>query len=151
MVKPAHFCLGVVLLVCAGLRAGAETLEAESARAYVRARYEADLATVHTFRPTYPFWQHLFTIPDGRIIVGSAKDGRLLATLPVAGDWTRDGVWQDPSLQAILAGHALPKRLTDRRAELVRLLEPTTGPLVHNPTRGHFLLDNVPRYGGFLR
>ena len=32
----------------------------------------------------------------------------------------------------------------------MRLLEPTTGPLVHNPTRGNFLLDNVPRYGGFL-
>ena len=124
--------------------------EERSVRAYVRARYDVDLTTVRTFRPAYPFWQHLFTIPDGRIILGSAKDGRLLATLPAQGDWARDGVWQDPSLKPLVAGRALPKRLTDRRAELVRLLEPTTGPLVHNPTRGHFLLENVPRYGGFI-
>jgi hypothetical protein len=150
-VKPAHFCLGVVLLACAALEARAQvSLEEQSTRAYVRARYEADLTTVRTFRPAYPFWQHLFAIPDGRIILGSAKDGRLLATLPVQGDWTRDGIWQDVSLKPLVAGRAWPKRLNDRRAELVRLLEPTTGPLVHNPTRGHFLLDNVPRYGGFL-
>jgi hypothetical protein len=33
---------------------------------------------------------------------------------------------------------------------VVRLLAPKTGPLVHNPTRGQFLLPNVPRYGRFL-
>ena len=121
------------------------------ARAYVRERFESDLATVRTLRPAYPFWQHLFTeIPDGRIIVGSAKDGRLLATLPVQADWARDAIWQDESLKALVAGRTLPKRLADRRTALVRLLEPTTGPLVHNPTRGRFLLDNLPRYGGFL-
>lgn len=145
-----QICFAVVLIVLAAQAAYAESPEEQSVRAFARARFEADLATVRALRPAYPFWQHLFTIPDGRIIVGSAKDGRLLATLPVQGDWTRDAVWQDPSLKTLVAGRALPKRLTDRRAELVRLLEPTTGPLVHNPTRGRFLLDNVPRYGGFL-
>ena len=95
--KPAHFCLGVVLLVCSALEAPAQvSLEEQSAHAYVRARYQSDLATVRTFRPAYPFWQHLFTIPDGRIILGSAKDGRLLATLPVQGDWARDGSGRMP-------------------------------------------------------
>jgi hypothetical protein len=146
-----QICLVVALIVLAGLTARAEmSAEEASARAFVRERYEADLATVRALRPAYPFWQHLFTIPDGRIIVGSAKDGRLLATLPVRGDWARDAVWQDPALKSLVVGRPLPKRLTDRRTELVRLLEPTTGPLVHNPTRGHFLLNNVPRYGGFL-
>jgi hypothetical protein len=146
-----RICLVFALIVLAGPTARAETSPEEaSARAFVRDRYEADLATVRAMRPAYPFWQHLFTIPDGRIIVGSARDGRLLATLPVQGDWSRDAVWQDQSLKALVAGRPLPKRLADRRAELVRLLEPTTGPLVHNPTRGHFLLNNVPRYGVFL-
>ena len=122
----------------------------QAARAYVHARMGADLETVRTFRPAYGFWQHLFAIPDGRIIVGSAQDGRLLATLPQKGDWARDATWQDESLRALVAGRTLPVRLTDRRSELVRLLEPTTGPLLHNPTRGNFLLPNVPRYGGFL-
>ncbi len=121
-----------------------------SARAYVQARFDADLATVRAFRPAYPFWQYLFTIPDGQIIVGSAKDGRLLARLPERGDWLRDGVWEDSSLKSMVEGRALPARLSDRRTELVRVLEPATGPLVHNPTRGNFLLPNVPRYGGFL-
>ena len=121
-----------------------------AARAYVRARLQADVATVKTLRPAYTFWQHLFTIPDGRIIVGSARDGRLLATFPAKGDWTRDGIWHDPSLKALVAGRSLPTRLNDRRTEVVRLLEPTAGPLVHNPTRGDFLLGNLPRYGAFL-
>jgi hypothetical protein len=143
--------LTIAVVLLAALPASAEmSLEEQSARAFARARYEADLATVRALRPAYPFWQHLFTIPDGRIILGSAKDGRLLATFRVQGDWSRDAVWQDESLKPLLAGRVLPKRLADRRAEVVRLLEPTTGPLVHNPTRGNFLLDNVPAYGGFL-
>ncbi len=105
---------------------------------------------MRAFRPAYSFWQHLFAVPDGRIIVGSGIDGRLLATLPDQGNWTSQTGWADSSLPALLAGRTLPVRLTDRRDELVRLLEPTTGPLIHNPTRGNFLLPNIPRYAPFL-
>jgi hypothetical protein len=48
-------------------------------------------------------------------------------------------------------GRTLPKQLNARRDELVRLLTPVTGPLVHNPTRGQFLMPNAQRYGGFLK
>jgi hypothetical protein len=123
---------------------------AEAARSLARARFQADLDVVHAFRPAYGFWQHIFTIPDGRIVYGSAKDGRLLATFPTTGNWARDAVWEDPTLATNLAGRPLPVRLNQRRDEVVRLLEPTTGPLVHNPTRGMFLLPNAKRYGGFL-
>jgi hypothetical protein len=105
---------------------------------------------VRSFRPAYKFWQHLFVIPDGRIAVGSAKDGRLLATFPTKGDWVRQGAWEDPSLATLLIGQSLPTRLEDRREALVELLQPATGPLVHNPTRGLFLMPNAQRYGRLL-
>jgi len=105
---------------------------------------------VRMFRPAYEFWQHIFTIPDGRIAFGSAQDGRLLAVFPSEGDWIRDGMWEDSTLAGLLNGHVLPRRLNDRREEVVRLLTPVTGPLVHNPTRGQFLLPNAERYGMFL-
>ena len=44
-----------------------------------------------------------------------------------------------------------PRQLDARRDELVRLLTPVTGPLVHNPTRGQFLMPNAQRYGSFLQ
>src|SRR4029434_5077798 len=44
----------------------------------------------------------------------------------------------------------LPKQLNARRDELVRLLTPVTGPLVHNPTRGQFLMPNAQRSASFL-
>jgi len=109
-----------------------------------------DLAAVQAHRPAYAFWQYLFTVPDGRILLGSGKDGRLLALLPEHGDWLRDAKWEEPSLQELIAGQPLPERLDDRRTELVRLLEPSTGPLISNPSRGNFLLPNIPRFGGFL-
>ena len=65
----------------------------QAAQSHVLERLQADLTTVQTFRPAYPFWQYIFSIPDGRIVIGSARDGRLLATLPQTGDWTRDGKW----------------------------------------------------------
>lgn len=119
-------------------------------RTKARTRLHADLETVRAFRPAYAFWQHLFAIPDGRIMMGSATDGRLVAVFPQSGDWGRDATWQDPSLAELLAGRRLPVRLQDRRAEVARLLEPVTGPLIHNPTRGNFLLPNARRYGGFI-
>jgi hypothetical protein len=116
----------------------------------VDARLAADHAVVKTFRPAYPFWQHIFTIPDGRIAFGSAADGRLVATFPTRGDWAREGVWSDATLAATLAGETWPVRLDDRRELVVRRLTPALGPLLHNPTRGQFLLPNVPRYAPFL-
>ena len=121
-----------------------------AARAFSESRLQADRVAVAAFRPAYPFWQHIFTIPDGRIIFGSARDGRLLAVFPTRGNWVRDAVWQDQSLAGALAGKTLPRRLTDRRERVAQLLEPITGPLVHNPTRGRFLSPNAERYGSFL-
>ena len=117
---------------------------------HTQARLDADLEAVRTYRPAYPFWQHIFTIPDGRIVFGSAEDGRLLATFPTRGNWDSDGVWEDDSLAGTLDGQRLPRRVNDRRDEVERLLEPAAGPVVHNPTRGLFLLPNAERYGRFL-
>jgi hypothetical protein len=124
--------------------------EAVAAQAYTRARLAQDIAAVETYRPDYQFWQYIFTIPDGRIAFGSANDGRLIATFPSNGDWTRDAVWVEQGLESFLNGRTLPKQLSQRRDEVVRLLEPVTGPLVHNPTRGQFLIPNAQRYGAFL-
>ena len=156
--------LGLATVVCveSSLRAqgprtdlpfanASEPAAAQAATEYSRARLGLDLAAVQMFRPEYPFWQHIFTIPDGRIAFGSAQDGRLLAIFPAAGDWARDGVWEEQGLNGFLNGRTLPKQLDARRDELVRLLTPLTGPLVHNPTRGQFLLPNAQRYGSFLR
>lgn len=116
----------------------------------VEARVKADLEVVQSFRPAYPFWQHIFSIPDGRIAFGSGRDGRLIATFPVKGDWTQGAVWSDSALAASLAGTTWPKGLDDRRDLVMRRLEPTFGAVLHNPTRGLFLLPNIPRYGPFL-
>ncbi len=104
-----------------------------------------------TYIILYPFWQHIFIIPDGRIVYGSAQDGRLLASFPTRGDWVKGATWEDPSLAVALTGQPLPRRLGDRRDEVERLLESTAGPVVHNPTRGLFLLPNAERYGRFLQ
>jgi len=53
-------------------------------------------------------------------------------------------------LAGSLDGATWPKPLDDRRDLVVRRLEPEVGSLVHNPTRGQFLLPNVPNYGPFL-
>jgi hypothetical protein len=122
-----------------------------AAHEYARARLDLDLAAVQMYRPSYPFWQHIFTIPDGRIAFGSAQDGRLLAVFPTNGDWVRNAVWEEQALAGFLNSQTLPKRLNDRRDEVARLLTPITGPLVHNPTRGQFLAPNAQRYGSFLQ
>ena len=122
----------------------------QAAKEHTRARFAKDLAAVEVFRPAYPFWQHIFTIPDGRIIFGSAADGRLVATFPSRGNWARDAVWEESRLAGVLDGRRLPGRLSSRRTEVAELLEPLIGPVVHNPTRGLFLLPNAERYGSFL-
>ena len=116
----------------------------------VVARLQADVAVVQAFRPAYPFWQHVFSIPDGRIVFGSERDGRLVATFPSKGDWGSQAVWAEPGLAASLSGVVWPLRLDDRRELVAHRLALTTGPLIHNPTRGQFLLPNVPRFGPFL-
>jgi hypothetical protein len=117
---------------------------------HVRVRVQADLAALRAYRPEFPFWRHIFTVPDGSIIFGSAVDGRVLATFPVQGDWQRDGVWEDPALKNMLDGSVLPDDLGERRDEVARLLTPVVGRVVHNATRGLFLQPNERRYGALL-
>jgi len=127
-----------------------DSVAPSDAYGHTQARWQSDVAAMTTFRPGFSFWQHIFTIPDGRIAFGSAVDGRLLAVFPTKGNWTEQGVWSDPAAGAALAGRWLPADLDERRDEVQRLLEEVAGPVVHNPTRGQFLLPNVARYGRFL-
>ncbi len=117
---------------------------------YAVARRRDDLAALQTFRPGYPFWQHVFKLPDHSIAYGSVLDGRLLATFPTKGDWARDAVWADPTLAHILDGQPLARRLGERRDQVALLLESAVGPVLHNSTRGDALLPNARRYGSFL-
>jgi hypothetical protein len=133
------------------LSAPAVPTDAEMIETLVAIRMQGDLEALQRFRPGYPFWQHVFLLRDGSIVYGSNDDGRLLASFPVRGDWSRQANWSDEDLgPALLMGVVLPGRLTDRRDRVAALLEPLTGPVIHNPTRGEFLLPNVERYGGFV-
>ena len=116
----------------------------------VEARRRADFAAMQRFRPGYEFWRHVFTMPDGSIAFGSAVDGRLLATFPAKGEWTRHAVWADPTLAGILEGQHLARRLSERREQVAVLLERAAGPVLQNSTRGDALLRNAPRYGSFV-
>ena len=132
----------------------AETAElaaaAELAAEYAQERRAEDYAALESYRPGYAFWQHVFTIPDGHIAYGSGRDGRLLAVFPITGDWTAGADWKDPGLAHLLDGVTLAKRLDDRRDQVAGLLAAMVGPVLHNPTRGQFLLPNARRYGRFL-
>ena len=125
--------------------------DAELASERTGARRHDDVVAMGTFRPGYSFWKHNFTIPDGSIAFGSAVDGRLLAVFPAAGDWTREADWKDPALSTILIGRQLTRNLDQRREQVAALLEQAAGPVVHNATRGQFLLPNALRYGSFLQ
>ena len=116
----------------------------------VQARLNADVAAMQAFRPGYRFWQHVFTIPDGSIAFGSAADGRLLATFPTRGDWSRRAVWADPAMAGMLDGQSLARKPGERRQQVALLMERAAGPIVHNSTRGDALLMNTPRYGPLL-
>ncbi len=124
-------------------------ISAESGNRVVLRRRD-DLTAMQTFRPGYTFWQYIFTIPDGSIAFGSAVDGRLLASFPAKGDWVREANWADPALADLLTGQPLSSNLDERRDQVALLLERVAGPVLHNPTRGNFLLPNARRYGGFL-
>ena len=121
-----------------------------AAVAYGQARYEDDIASFEVHRPAYRFWQHIFSIPDGSVVYGSAADGHLVATFPQRGNWARVGEWVNPALESVLAGEPLPRRLRDRRERVAELLAPVAGELIHNPTRGRFLSPHAARHGSFL-
>jgi hypothetical protein len=114
------------------------------------ARLAADIAALQTHRPGWPFWQHVFAIPDGSVAFGSAADGRLLAVFPAAGDWTRAGRWEEPSLASLLESQSLPRAVAQRRDVVAQILGDAAGPVMHNPTRGRFLSPNAARFGGFV-
>ena len=133
-------------LIASAAPAGADP----DAQEYVRARLRTDFQAMAAFRASYPFWQHIFTIPDGAIAFGSATDGRLLATFPISGEWSRDAVFADRAAQQALAETAIAGSLADRRDVVARLLEGVVGPVVHNPTRGLFYLPNARRYGALV-
>src|SRR5688572_18230957 len=131
--------------------AAASTAHAsDGAVAIVTARRRDDFAAMHAFRPGYPFWQHVFTLPDHSIAFGSIADGRLLAIFPAKGNWTREAVWADAALAHVLEGQRLARRLSERREQVALLLERIAGPVLHNSTRGDALLPNAVRYGRFL-
>jgi len=116
----------------------------------VAARRRADYAAMRTYRPGYPFWQYVFTIPDGAIAFGSERDGRLFAVFPARGEWGRRSVWAEPALAHLLDDRPLARKVKERREQVELLLEPVTGPVVHNSTRGDALLRNIHKYGPFL-
>jgi hypothetical protein len=116
----------------------------------VEARVRADVEAMQTFRPGYRFWRHVFTIPDGSIAFGSAVDGRLLATFPARGDWSRRAAWIDPTLAHTLEGRSLARKLGERREQVALLIERAAGPVLHNSTRGDALLLSAPKYGQLL-
>jgi len=147
-VEPSHLLTRLLLVTLAVTLLG--SAPAAETAPVAEARLQADLDVVRAFRPSYPFWQHIFTIPDGRIAFGSAVDGRLVATFPSKGDWATGADWMQQDLGKALAGVKWPVRLDDRRDLVTARLEPAVGPLVHNPTRGAFLLPNIPKYGPFL-
>ncbi len=98
----------------------------------IDARQRADFAAMRTFRPGYAFWQHIFTMPDHSVAFGSAVDGRLLASFPARGDWMRKAVWADPTIDRILEGQQLARKMSERREQVALLLELAAGPVVHN-------------------
>ena len=96
------------------------------------------LVAMQTFRPGYPFWQHVFTLPDRWIVFGSGVDGRLLAVFPAKGNWTRNRLGRPRT-------RPHPRRSTARR-ELGEAgtggapLGARLGPVLHNSTRADALL-----------
>ncbi len=121
-----------------------------STKAFAGRRYDRDLEAMHTYRPGYSFWHHVFTVPNGRMAFGSASDGRLLATFPLGGAWAREAHWEESSLADLLASRPLGGGLAERRDDTALLLAQAAGPVVYHETRGSFIEEGTERYGGFL-
>ena len=126
----------VILVAAAGVvnRRGANVADADvrlgrvgasaGAEARAAARHLADVLALQKFRPGYPFWQHVFTIPDGAIVFGSAADGRRLTVTRATSDSQREAI--------------------------ARRLEGESGPVLHNETRGGFAAPGLRQYGPLL-
>ncbi|HSJ23638.1 MAG TPA: hypothetical protein VK929_03065 [Longimicrobiales bacterium] len=134
----------------AGPSASGAPAALERVAAVRSSRLQEDMAAMAVFRPGYTFWQHVFRVPDGSVAYGSATDGRLLAVFPTTADWTATGRWEEPALATLLNGARLSRQLDARRDEVALVFEEAMGPVLHNPTRGRFLMRNVPRYSVFL-
>lgn len=130
--------------------AGLSATDPERIRVLSEARWRSDLAAMKQHRPSYPFWQHVFTTSDGSVAFGAADDGRLLGVVPNRGDWGAGARWEEPGIAEAVHDLRPASRLTDRREQWADRLEEHVGPVVHNATRGDFLLPNVERVGEFL-
>lgn len=139
--------LGTVVLIGTGVAARQNS---PAIAEVPQTRLEQDLRAMERYRPGYPFWQQVFTVPDGSIVFGSATDGRVLAVFPAKGDWKASARWMDSSFERVLDGSQLPVKIGDRRDYVAGLLENVAGPVLHNPARGLFATPNVKLYGGFL-
>jgi hypothetical protein len=155
--KPAALRVSAGVVCALAILAAAHSVHTQSlgrlgpsASGLEPSRVQADIHALESYRPGYQFWQQIFTIPDGSIVFGGANDGRLLAVFPSKGDWTDPDVWTDPALASVMKAEELPAGLDDRRERMAEWLEPVIGPVLHNPTRGDFLLPNARRYGSFL-
>lgn len=113
-------------------------------------RVTGDVMALDRYRPGYSFWTHVFSRPDGEVVYGSAETGALLAAFPSYGDWIREGRWENDGLSDLVGDRPMPRRLNDRRDLVAQILEPITGPVLHNPTRGDFVSPNLRLYGGFI-
>ncbi len=89
-------------------------------------RLQVDLEAMQRHRPGYPFWRHVFAIPDGQVVFGSAADGRRL----------------DVVARALSS---------DARESIASEIEAESGPVLHNATRGSFVAPGLARYGRFLQ
>jgi hypothetical protein len=142
--------VSTIAMALAAATIAAQSAELPRALDYASARLLRDRIAMEAYRPSYPFWRHIFTIPDGSILFGSAVDGRLLVTVPSNGNWAADAQWQDPALPQAVEGQAWPRRLDDRRDLMAQQLALSVGPVVHNPSRGVSLLSSASRYGPFI-
>ncbi len=95
-----------------------------SAESRAGARHLADIASMKEFRPGYAFWEHVFAIPDGSVVFGSAVDGRRLAVVRATKGLDRDAI--------------------------ARRLEAQAGPILHNETRGTFASPGLRQYGALF-